>query len=172
VPATQLINRLELISKSMSRKGSVSAIGSTSLVNILTLINRMNEISKYVECLSSNKNACMKTAKGVLCTSDCSNTFKLDNDVETKLWKTGSNAFGFTLSSDYIELGIKDTKIEVTQDKINVKIENSSIIVPLEEKSIIENSSIIINAANRIDEVIRHAFSGISSCARNSGIKC
>jgi hypothetical protein len=88
------------------------------------------------------------------------------------LWKTGSNAFGFTLSSDYIELGIKDTKIEVTQDKINVKIENSSIIVPLEEKSIIENSSIIINAANRIDEVIRHAFSGISSCARNSGIKC
>ncbi|AFZ70261.1 hypothetical protein Calag_0495 [Caldisphaera lagunensis DSM 15908] len=169
---SQLVNRLETLSKSMSRKKGLSSIASVSVINILNIINRIEEINKYVECLSSNKNLCNKTDKGVLCSSDCSNTYRLVNGNETKIWKTGSNAFGFTLSSDYIELGIKDTKIEITQDKVNIKIYNNLISFPLDESGLLDNNPVIMNATNKIDEVIRHAYNGISSCARNLGLRC
>ncbi len=172
MPESQLIDRLETLSKSMSRKKGLSSMASVSIVNILNLINRIEEINKYVECLSSNKNLCNKTDKGVLCSSDCSNTYRLVNGNETKLWKTGSNAFGFTLSPDYIELGIKDTKIEIMQDKINIKIFDKSISFSLDENGILDNSPAIMDVTKKIDDIIRHAFNGISSCARNMGLRC
>lgn len=168
----QVVNRIESLSKSMSRKGGISSAASTSLVNILNLINRVNDIGKYVECLSSNKNTCTKTDKGTLCSSDCSNTFRLESNSEVKLWKNGSNSFGSTISPNYLEFGIKDVKIEVTQEKINVKLGSNLFEIPLDEDSIIQNSSIIMNAANKIDGTIRLAFNGIVNCARNIGLRC
>jgi hypothetical protein len=155
----------------MSKKGGASASAATSLISIIDLVNRINDISRLVECIGNNKNLCTKTDNINICKSSCGNTYTL-NSENKKIWKIGNNSFGATISQNYFEVGTKNIKIYSDSIKLLISVENNKFEVPLEDKQISNNSSIIINASNKIDEVLRKVVNSTSICARSLGLKC